>query len=152
MKTGKQTVDEYLNSLPGDRKAALSVVRNVILKNLPQGYEEATNFGMITYQIPLARFSETYNKQPLCYAALGSHKSFMTLYLMNVYGHPPTEKWFREAYQAAGKKLDMGKSCVHFKKLEDLPLDVIGAAIARTPSEAYIQAYMDSRAKMKSKR
>lgn len=147
MKSAAKTVKQYLESLPEDRRAAIETVRKVILKNLPKGFEEAMNFGAICYQVPLSVLPKTYNGQPLCYAALASQKNFMTLYLMTVYGHKPTEKWFREGFKAAGKKLDMGKSCVHFRKLEDLPLDVIGQAIARVPMEKYVAAYHASRKK-----
>ena len=122
-------------------------MRKVILDNLPTGYEEMMQFGMISYVIPLERYPVTYNKQPLQYAALASQKHYMSVYLMNVYGDPDSEQWFVEQYRASGKKLDMGKSCVRFKKLDDLPLDLIGRAIARTPVEAYIEVYEAARGK-----
>jgi hypothetical protein len=145
MRSDAKTVDDYLKGLPPERAAAIAAVRNTILRNLPSGYEEAIGYGMIAYQVPFSALPDTYNGQPLCYAGLASQKNYMTLYLMNVYGHKETETWFRKAFKDAGKKLDMGKSCVHFKSLEDLPLDVIGAAIGRTPMAAYIQAYRVSR-------
>ncbi len=142
-----QTVEEYLAELPTDRREAINAVRKVILDNLPTGYEEMMQFGMISYVIPLERYPVTYNKQPLQYAALASQKHYMSVYLMNVYGDPDSEQWFVEQYRASGKKLDMGKSCVRFKKLDDLPLDLIGRAIARTPVEAYIEVYEVARGK-----
>ena len=142
-----QTVEEYLAELPPDRREAINAVRKVILDNLPTGYEEMMQFGMISYVIPLERYPVTYNKQPLQYAALASQKHYMSVYLMNVYGDPDSEQWFVEQYRASGKKLDMGKSCVRFKKLDDLPLDLIGRAIARTPVEAYIEVYEAARGK-----
>lgn len=145
-----KTVDQYLKSLPVDRREAISAVRQVILKNLPKGYEEMVYGGMPVYVVPLSVLPETHNGQPLGYAGLASHKDFMTLYLMNVYSHKPTEKWFRAQFKAAGKKLDMGKCCVHFKTLDDLPLDVIGQVIARTSVDAYIRAYHAARAKTRS--
>lgn len=147
MKSIVKTVDEYLRQLPADRQQALRAVRQVILKHLPKGFEESMSWGMISYQVPLARLRHTYNGQPLCYAALASQKNYMSVYLMSVYGDKAIEKWFRERFKASGKKLDMGKSCVHFRKLEDLPLDVIGEVIARTPLEAYIRRYHASRKK-----
>ena len=147
MQSKAKTVKEYLDSLPEERRSAIAAVRNVILKNLPKGYEEAMNYGMICYQVPFSVLPKTYNNQPLCYAALASQKNFMTVYLMGVYVHKPTEKWFRDSFKAAGKKLDMGGSCVHFKKTDDLPLDVIGQAIARIPIEKYVAAYHASRKK-----
>jgi hypothetical protein len=137
------TVEAYLGQLPEDRRAALSAVRDVILKNLPKGYEEVMNWGMITYQIPLERYPNTYNGQPLCYAALASQKNHMAVYLMCAHGSKEIETWFREEFRKAGKKLDMGKSCVRFRKLEDLPLDVIGKAIKKVSPKAYI-AYCEA--------
>ena len=102
-------------------------------------------FGMISYVIPLERYPVTYNKQPLMYASLASQKNYMSLYLMNIYGNPQAQQWFREEYQASGKRLDMGKSCVRFKKLEDLPVDLIGKAIARGSVCDFIKLYEASR-------
>ena len=147
MKSRAKTVEEYLGQLPADRQKALRAVREVILKNLPKGYEEAMSAGLIAYQVPLARLPKTYNGQPLWYAALASTKSYMTVHLVTVYGDKPTEDWFRARFKASGKKLNMGKACVHFRRLEDLPLDVIGEAIARVPLETYVQRYQASRKK-----
>ena len=140
-----QTVGEYLAELPPDRREAIAAVRKGILDRLPGGYEETMQSGMIGYVIPLERYPVTYNRQPLVYAALASHKSYMSLYLMNVYGDEDTEKWFSEQYRASGKKLNMGKSCVRFKRLEDLPLGVIGQAIGRTEVTDFIERYEASR-------
>jgi hypothetical protein len=142
-----KTVDKYLASLPTDRREALAAVRAVILKNLPAGYEETILWGMISYIIPLSRYPKTYNGQPLTMAALASQKNYMSLYLMCVYGHKPTEESFRKEFEASGKKLSMGKSCVRFKKLDDLPLDVIGRVIARVSVDAYLRVYENSRKK-----
>ena len=126
------TVAEYLASLPPDRRKTISAVRALIRKHLPRGYEEGMQYGMIGYYVPLAQKPDTYNGQPITLAALAAQKSYTSLYLMNVYSEPDALRWFREAFRKAGKKLDMGKSCVRFKTLDDLPLDVIGRAIART--------------------
>ncbi|MEX2430304.1 MAG: DUF1801 domain-containing protein [Dehalococcoidia bacterium] len=142
-----QTVDEYLASLPPDRREALSAVRQTVLDNLPEGYDESIQFGMIGYCIPLSRYPKTYNKQPLMYAALASQKNYMTLYLMCTYADAERERRFNEAYQASGKKLDMGKSCVRFKRLEDLPLNVIADAIGSMGPDEYIRLYEASRKK-----
>ena len=147
MKSSAKTVDEYLRQLPADRQKALRSVRDVIVKNLPKGYAEAMRSGLIAYEVPLARLPQTYNGQPLWYAALASQKNYMTVHLMTVYADKETEKWFREQFKASGKKLDMGKACIRFRKLEDLPLDVIGQAIARVPLEAYVRHYEASRKK-----
>jgi len=141
------TVVDYLAELSPERRQLLGAVRHTVLENLPDGYEEVMASGMIGYVIPLERYPKTYNKLPLVYAALASQKQYMSLYLMNVYGDQDTERWFNDAYKATGKKLDMGKSCVRFKTLNDLPLDVIGQAVARTPLETFIQRYEASRSK-----
>jgi cell division septation protein DedD len=135
------TVDAYLASLPEDRRAAIAAVRAVINANLPDGYREGMQFGMIGWCVPLARFPDTYNGQPLGLAALASQKQYMALYLMSVYGDRELETWFRDAFAAAGKQLDMGKSCVRFKTLDALPLDVIGQTIAKVPVDAYLAKY-----------
>jgi hypothetical protein len=139
------TVDEYLAELPDDRRAAISAVRDVIIANLPEGYDEVMRWGMITYEVPLARYPDTYNKQPLQYAGLASQARHMAVYLNDVYADPGSESWFTEAYKAAGKKLDMGKSCVRFRRLDDLPLDIIGQAIARTPVDDFLARYEAAR-------
>ena len=141
------TVDEYLGSLPPERREVISTVREVIRRNLPPGYEETMAWGMIGYGIPLERYPNTYNGQPLGYVALAAQKNHYSLYLMGVYGDPEREKWLAEEFRTAGKKLDMGKSCVRFKKLDDLPLDAIGKVVASVPPEKYIEIYEASRAR-----
>jgi len=139
------TVEEYLQELPEERRAVVAAVRKVILRNLPKGYHESLNHGMITYEVPLERYPTTYNKQPLCYAGLAAQKNYYALYVMCVYGSSELQKQFREDFRKAGKKLDMGKSCVRFRKLDDLPLEVIGRVIARIPVEKWIEIYEASR-------
>jgi hypothetical protein len=139
------TVEEYLRELPEERRAVVAAVREVILGNLPEGYREAMNWGVISYEVPLERYPTTYNGQPLTYAALAAQKNHFALYLMCVYGNAEREGRLREEFRKAGKKLDMGKACVRFRKLDDLPLDVIGRVIAATPPEAYIAGYEASR-------
>jgi uncharacterized protein YdhG (YjbR/CyaY superfamily) len=143
---GATTVEDYLAQLPPDRRDAIAKVRDVVNANLPDGYEEGIQSGMIGWYVPLSRFPETYNGQPLAVAALGSQKSHMALYLMSVYGHAELDAWFRDAFAKAGKKLDMGKSCVRFKSIDALPLDVIGETIRRVPVDAYLGYYEDARA------
>lgn len=145
MQSKATTVKQYLDDLPPERKAAIKKVRQVILDSLPPGYEETVGAGMLMYGVPLKRFPDTYNGHPLCYAALASQKNYMSVYLMNVYGHKETEAWFRAAFKTRGKKLDMGKSCVRFKTLDDLPLDVIGEAVGKVPMEKWITLYEQSR-------
>ncbi|MGH7719026.1 MAG: DUF1801 domain-containing protein [Gemmatimonadaceae bacterium] len=141
-----RTVDQYLAELPPERRAVVAKVRDTVRRNLPKGYEE-TMRGMISYEIPLSRFPKTYNGLPLAYAALAAQKNYYALYLMNVYGDAKREAWFRSEFKKAGKKLDMGKSCVRFKALDDLPLDVIGQTIASTPPDELIARYEASRRK-----
>ncbi|HYE95812.1 MAG TPA: DUF1801 domain-containing protein [Rubricoccaceae bacterium] len=141
------TVDAYLNELPEDRRAVVSAVRKVIKKNLPKGYQETMNWGMIVYEIPLERYPDTYNGQPLGYAALAAQKNYYALYLLGPYGDPAQRARLQEAFDRAGKKMDMGKSCLRFRRLEDLPLDVIGEVVASTPPEAWIAQVEASRQK-----
>lgn len=135
------TVEDYLAELPEDRRAVVSAVRDVILENLPEGYEESMNWGMIAYEVPLDRYPITYNKQPLGYAALAAQKHYYALYLFGTYTDPAQVDELREAFARAGKKMDMGKSCLRFKRLDDLPLDAVGAVIVSTPPEALIAQY-----------
>ena len=139
------TVEQFLASLPTDRRAALAAVRDTINSRLPAGYEETMQYGMISWIVPASRLAATYNGQPLALASLGSQKQHMALYLMSVYGDQRLGSWFRDAYRAAGKKLDMGKACVRFKTLDALPLDVIGEVIARVSVDAYVAVYEASR-------
>ena len=148
MQSNAKTVKEYLDSLPADRRAALNAVRKVILKNLPKGYQEVMQYGSIGYAVPLSIYPPGYHcrkNEPLPFAAIASQKNHMAVYLCNVYGDKATAAWFRKAYKATGKKLDMGKSCVRFRKLDDLALDVIGKVVARTPVKAYIAYYEKNR-------
>ena len=147
MHSKAKTVSEYLNDLPPERKKALSAVRKMIKANLPKGYEEKMNWGMITYQIPLKKYPETYNGQPLMYAALASQKNHMAVYLMSIYSDGKLKEWFEKEFSKAGKKLNMGKSCVRFKKIDDIPLDLIGKAISKVSVEKYIEYYEKSRKK-----
>lgn len=142
------TVDAYLRSLPADRRDALNAVRKVILKNLDPQYEEGIQYGVIGYYVPHRVYPKGYHadpRQPLPFAALASQKNYMSLYLMSVYcgctnqGAGNHAEWFREAWAKTGKKLNMGKSCIRFKKLDDLALDVIAEAVRRVPAALYIE-------------
>lgn len=131
MQSKAKTVEEYLEELPQERREALEAVRSVILANIPDGYEEAMNWGMITYQVPFSTFSETYNKQPLMYLALASQKNNLALYMTGLSMNPQLSRDFEADYVASGKRRDIGKSCVRFKKLADLPLDVVARYIPK---------------------
>jgi uncharacterized protein YdhG (YjbR/CyaY superfamily) len=139
MKSEASTIEEYLAELPEDRRKAIQAVREVILENLPEGYKEAMNWGMITYQVPLEVYPDTYNKQPLMYAALASQKNHMAVYLTGIYMDEESRKDFDAAYRATNKRYDAGKSCVRFRKLEDLPLDLIGESIAAYDLETFVE-------------
>lgn len=139
------TPDEYIASLPEERRDAVSAVRDVINANLPDGYKEGMSFGMIGWYVPLDRFADTYNGQPLGLVALASQKAYISVYLNSVYGDRATEAWFRDRYAASGKKLDMGKSCLRFRKLEDVAIDVIGETIARADLDGFLARYEDVR-------
>jgi hypothetical protein len=141
------TVEAYLASLPDDRRAAVSAVREVLVAHVPPGFEECMSFGMISYVVPLSRYPKTYNRQPLMLAGLVSQKTGLSLHLLNLYMDPSSEEWFVSAWKATGRKLDMGKGCVRFKSLQDLSLELIGEAIGRVSVEDFIARYEASRAK-----
>ncbi len=141
MRSEATTVEEYLESLPEDRKEAISAVRKVILENLPEGIEENMNWGMISYEVPLKTYPETYNKQPLMFAALASQKRHMAVYLTGIYMDEGVRKQFEADYRATGKRFDAGKSCVRFRKLEHLPLDLIGGAVGAMTLDEFITGF-----------
>jgi uncharacterized protein YdhG (YjbR/CyaY superfamily) len=140
-----KTVEGYLRELPDDRREVVAKVRDVILANLPPGYQETMNWGMIAYEVPLERYPETYNGQPLIYMALAAQKNHFAVYASGVYMDPQGEAWVQTAFERAGKKLDMGKSCIRFRKLENIPLEVIGEVAAKQPLEDFIAQYEASR-------
>lgn len=143
-------VEGYLAALAPQRRSAIEAVRAVIRENLQPGFEEGMQYGMIGYFVPLARFPKTYNGQPLALAALASQKNYMSAYLMNVYGDEETRRWFEDEWKKTGKKLDMGKSCLRFKSVNDLPLELIGRAIARTTVDDFLAKYEATRAATKT--
>ncbi len=143
MQSKATTVDAYLAELPPDRRAALEAVRRVIRRNLDKQYVENMSYGMIAYCVPHRVYPQGYHcnpKQALPFAALASQKNYMSVYLCT-YMSPTEEAWFRSAWKKTGKKLDMGKSCIRFKTLDDLALDVIGEAIRRVPAKTFIELY-----------
>lgn len=137
--------DEYLAGLPEDRRAMVSAIRDTINANLPDGYVEGMASGMIGWSVPLERFPDTYNGQPLGLVGLASQKNHVAVYLNSVYADPATEAWFRDRFTASGKKLDMGKSCVRFRRFEEVPLDVIGETIARADIDRFTSLFTDER-------
>jgi hypothetical protein len=141
MVSSKETTPAaYLASLPPERRKVIAAVRAVVKKRLPKGYVETMNWGMLSYEIPLSRYPDTYNKKPLMYLALAAQKNNYAFYMTGVSGNKPLMDKLAAAYKAAGKKIDMGKSCLLFKSLDELPLDVIGEIVASTPVEDRIKA------------
>ena len=138
------TITEYLKELPPDRRKAIRAVRKVIKDNLPAGYVEGVQYGAIGYFVPHSIYPNGYHcdpSQPLPFVGLASQKNHMGLYMFCLYTNGADQKRFRDAWVKSGKKLDMGKSCVRFKKLEDVPLDVVGQAIKRVPVKKFIASY-----------
>ncbi len=138
MQSKATTVEAYLAELPDERLDAVETVRETILANLPEGFEESMNWGMITYQVPLSRYPDTYNGKPLMLAAVASQKHHMAVYLTAVYADADSRERFVSAYRASGKRLDMGQSCVRFRRIDDLPVELIGEAIAEYSVEEFI--------------
>ncbi len=141
MKSDATTVEQYLAALPEDRREAIAAVRDVVNEHLPEGYVETMTYGMIGWVIPLEDYPDTYNGQPLAIASLASQKNHMAIYLMALYGSEPELEWFKEQYAERGMKLDMGKSCVRFKRLDQVPLDVLGGVIEKVPPARFIERY-----------
>lgn len=139
------TVTDYLAELPPERRAVVATVRDLVNRNLPSGYVETMRWGMITWEIPLARYPVNYNGQPLSYAALAAQKNNYALYLMQAYADPVHEDQLRRAYAAAGKRLDMGKSCLRFRRLDELVEGAVAAVIASASVDDYIARYERTR-------
>jgi len=139
MKSEATTVADYLAELPPERRQTIEKVREIILKNLPNGYEEVMNWGMITYQVPLDVYPDTYNKKPLMYAALANQKNHMAVYLTGIYMDEKLNQEFENSYKKTGKRYDVGKSCVRFRNLDDLPLLLIGESIKAMEMEEFVK-------------
>jgi hypothetical protein len=138
MKTAT-TMHEYLSALPADRLEAISAVRYLVNRKLPPGYRETVANDTIVWSVPLEACPDTHNGQPLTYAALANEKNFMALYLASVYSDPKTEAAFRDAFVKSGKRLDMGKSCIRFRKVEDLHLPAVGRAVASCAMDEFVR-------------
>lgn len=132
------TAAKVLAQLPAARRAELARVRSVVRRRLPKGYQEVVYKGMIVYEVPLARYGDTYNGQALWYAALAAQKNYLTLHLMGAYGSPALRNRLVAGFKAAGKKLDMGKACIRFRAADDLALDVIGEVVAAVPLDRWV--------------
>jgi len=141
------TVADYLKELPPERRKVVAALRRLIRAHLPRGYQERMSWGVISYQVPLKRFPDTYNGHPLTYVGLAARKNAYSLYLMAVYQNPNKAAELAQAFAKAGKKLDMGKSCVRFRSLDELPLDAIAQSVAAVPVDTYVDWYQRSRTK-----
>src|SRR5499427_8581783 len=144
------TPAQYIASLPADRARTIATVRALVNKHIPRGYDECLVWGTIGWTIPLSRYPDTYNKQPICYVALSSQKNYCSLYLFGAYWSASQLEQLKAVFKAAGKKLDMGKSCVHFESPDDLPLEAIGKLISAISSEQWIEMYEQSRSMTKA--
>lgn len=145
MQSSAKTVDEYLKSLPDERRKALTELRKVILKNLPKGFSEVMNYGMMGYVVPHSIYPDGYHcdpKLPLPFMGIASQKNAISFYHMGLYADPKLLDWFTKEYPKQCKsKLDMGKSCVRFKKIEDIPHALIGALVAKMNADQWIKLY-----------
>ncbi len=144
------TVSEYLASLPADRQTVIARLREVVLQNLPAGFEERMSYGMIGYAVPLSRYPAGYHvqpEQPLPFLALASQKNHIALYHMGLYADPVLERWFTDEYaRRVPAKLDMGKSCIRFRNPKHIPYDLIGELCRKITVDDYIRLYEQSRA------
>lgn len=136
-----KTIDDYLNELEPDRREIISNVLKVIQDNIPDGFEETMNWGMICFEVPLSTYPKTYNKKPLMNVALAAQKNYNSLYLMSAYTDDTLLDELKQGFDDAGLKMNMGKSCIRFKKLEDIPLDTIGSIISKVSLDQFIAYY-----------
>lgn len=145
MQSKASTVDIYLSELPEDRQKAISKLRSVIKKNIPKGFKEEMNYGMIGYVVPHSKYPAGYHcnpKDPLPFMNIASQKNFIAVYHMGVYADAKLLKWFQEAHaKASPKKLDMGKSCIRYKKPEDVPFELIGELASKYTVDKWIELY-----------
>lgn len=153
MKSNADTVDAYLAGLAPDRRETIETVRGAILKNLDPVFEEGMQYGMIGYFVPHSAYPAGYHcnpDQPLPFVSLASQKNHIGLYLFCIYMDEAEKDRFVDAWKSTGKRLDMGKSCVRVKKLDDIPLDVIGRTIKRMTAKRFISIYEKQLAGRKS--
>lgn len=133
------TVEQYLDELPADRATVVAHVRDLVNASLPPGYVEGMLYGMITWMVPLETYPQTYNGKPLAYVSLAAQKNYYALYLMGVYADSAEEARLRQEWVARGTKLDMGKSCLRFKRVEDLHEDLVAGVIGAVPMDEYVE-------------
>jgi len=142
-----KTPAQYIASLPADRANTIAIVRELVNEHIPRGYQECMVWGTIGWVIPLSRYPDTYNKQPICYVALASQKNYCSLYLMGAYTYGSASQLpqLKAAFKAARKNLDMGKCCIRFQSPDDLPVEAIGKLISAISSEKWVEIYEQSR-------
>jgi hypothetical protein len=140
-KSRPTTVDGYLESLPAEKRDVIAAGRKLVQANIPKGYAEFMNWGVINWGIPLSEFANTYNGQPLCYVALGANKHNVSLHLMGCYGNAKLTAFLKDEFKKAGKRFDMGKSCLHFKTLDDLELRSVAKVIGAVTPGQYLEMY-----------
>jgi uncharacterized protein YdhG (YjbR/CyaY superfamily) len=141
------TPDAYLDELPPERRELVERLRAIVNANLPDGYVERMNWGMISWELPIERYPETYNGQPLGFAGLAAQKNHTALYLNCIQASPERTERLKTAWAAAGKKLDMGKSCLRFQRADQVAEDILAEAIASVPVDQFIADYEASRAR-----
>ncbi|HYW16669.1 MAG TPA: DUF1801 domain-containing protein [Allosphingosinicella sp.] len=141
------TPEAYLDELPPERAALVSRLRDLINANLPDGYVERMSWGMISWEVPVERYPDTYNGQPLVYAGLAAQKNYTALYLNCVYASGERTERLKAGWSAAGRKLDMGKSCLRFKRAQDVAEEVLAQTIRSIPVDRFIAEYEAGRAK-----
>ncbi len=148
MQSSAATVEDYLAELPEDRRAVVEAVREVVTANLPEGYAESMGWGMIGYSVPLERYPDTYNGQPLSYLGIAAQKRHYAVYLSGVYSDSDLEAKLRKRWAPpSGRKIDLGKSCLRFPKLDDVDLPLLGEVVAAVPVDRFIEVYEAARAK-----
>ena len=151
MKSEAKTVNDYVNSLPEDRKTAINKLRKVVKQNLPEGFAEEMNYGMIGYVVPLSRYPAGYldnNNQPLPFMNIASQKNYIAIYHMGMYSDPVLMTWFKEEYEEAySKKLDIGKTCLRFRNMENIPFELIGMLSNKITVEQWIKQYEQNKKK-----
>jgi hypothetical protein len=140
------SVSEYLSELEAEQRKSVRSLRTLVKKHLPQGYVEAMAFGMIGYQVPLEISGPTYNKQPIGPVAIAAQKHGISLYLLSIYASKKLTNEFKKRWLASGKKLDMGKSCIRFKNLEQADLETIAWAVGLLDPQEFTQMYLRARA------
>ena len=145
MQSTAATIAQYLEELPEDRKVVMKKLYSTIKKNLPKGFKDVMQYGMISFVVPHSKYPEGYHCNPkdaLPFMSLASQKNFIAVYHMGVYSDPILNKWFTEAYEKAGVgKLDMGKSCVRFKKMDKIPVELVGELSSKVTPDEWITTY-----------